>query len=419
MVNDIEIINNFSILTDSKLFLWGAGNTGKKIVKELKKIKLNKVSSIIDADPQKWGSNLEDIEITCPKKFAERVKKNDVLIVASIYVEEILLTLKEMNINDIKICTVFGLYLAVQYNLSSPCVDALYRVEHNYLYNVEKSRVLINLGIKERVNSVCDVLETLNSPNTIFVFQSGKVGSSTIMASLKWNGFRAVHAHSIGYQTWNLGGILIQEYKQYLEFIKSKPIKIISLIREPIMRDISVFWQLIKTKRLIFAGFLEKDLYESFCKYINIAYSTSKTLDNIDPFTKGRVRWGSQFEWFNEEVKPEFGIDIFESEFNIKKGYSIIRKENTELLLIKLESLNHLEGIIGEFIGADNFTLCNSNEAKNYDYYFAYKEFLQNVKFPQAYFDFYYCDNKYMKQFYSDEELQSFKMRWKKHCYDG
>lgn len=416
MVSDIEIINNFNILTDGNLYLWGAGNTGLGVKEEIEESNFNKISYIIDSDQTKWGSKLGSIEVLDPGTLKEYIKVGDVLIIASVYEREIIAQIDKMKLIDIKLCTLYGLHMAIHLNLQSNKIKESYRRKHKYLYNIDKAKADVFHKSYERIGAVRNLLETRISEKTIFVFQPGKVGSSSIVKSLIKKGFIACTSHNIRYEKWDLGGLLREEYFAYLKYMKRNPIKIISLIREPIARDISLFWQLIRGKRLIYNDFLEKDFYLSFEKYLQFAYGDEKNLQEIPSYIKGRIKWGSQFDWYNTEMLSEFDLNIFEHEFRKEKGYTIIKKGNIELLLLKLEKLNKLEKIIGDFVGVTDFQLYNDNEAKEFDCHCAYKEFLENVKFKRSYFDFYYNENEYMKHFYSDSELKDFYKKWESHC---
>lgn len=80
------------------------------------------------------------------------------------------------------------------------------------------------------------------------------------------------------------------------------------------------------------------------------------------------------FEWFDLEIKENFGIDVYGYDFDKERGFQIIRQDNVELLLMKLEKLDDCQEIIGEFVGAEDFKLIKSNMGNNKLYKFAYNE---------------------------------------------
>ena len=113
-----------------------------------------------------------------------------------------------------------------------------------------------------------------------------------------------------------------------------------------------------------------------------------------------------------------FGIDVFEYPFDKEKGYSIIKKDNIEVLLMKLEKLNGLEQIIGRFAGAPHFKLINANIGEKKQYAYLYKDVKDTMKIPREVFDFYYKGNPRMDHFYSEEEKAAFLKKWEKNIVD-
>ncbi|GAB0120261.1 hypothetical protein Acid7E03_43330 [Acidisoma sp. 7E03] len=123
---------------------------------------------------------------------------------------------------------------------------------------------------------------------------------------------------------------------------------------------------------------------------------------------------GYQFEWFNKELKAVFGVDVYRHPFDQDKGYSIIKHDHVEVLVIKLEKLSCLEGVVGNFVGRPEFKLLKSNEARHKAYYPLYKDLKERIKIPRELIDLYYADNGYMNHFYSDREKIDFLQSWKK-----
>jgi hypothetical protein len=48
----------------------------------------------------------------------------------------------------------------------------------------------------------------------------------------------------------------------------------------------------------------------------------------------------SWLNWFDNEPKTVFGIDVFSSSFLLDKGHKIYNGNNSDMLLIKLEKLD-------------------------------------------------------------------------------
>ena len=69
---------------------------------------------------------------------------------------------------------------------------------------------------------------------------------------------------------------------------------------------------------------------------------------------------------------------------------------------MKLEKLNSLESVIGEFVDAPNFRLLNANEGSSKIYKYLYKNVREVIKIPRKIADLYYKGNPRMGHFYTE-----------------
>ena len=194
-----------------------------------------------------------------------------------------------------------------------------------------------------------------NNEQPILVYQMGKVGSSTVSETLEKlninNSIYHVHflsdknINDITLRYQNLTKSIVPMHlvrSKYLvkKFdLKKDKIKIITLTREPLGRIISDFFQnlyyespelIYKDDKIDYASALEK-VKESILQYdIENEYAAT---------------------WFDKEFKEALGIDVYDFDFGKEKGYQIIKKNNMECLILKMEKLNEV-GIkaINEFL---------------------------------------------------------------------
>jgi hypothetical protein len=272
----------------------------------------------------------------------------------------------------------------------------------------------------------------------ILVYQMGKVGSTSVSFTLKQLGLPnpIYHVHQLTYEGINR---TIEKTKQrlkknrksphlddrnkmytdlYLKYIirhlknnrnlrkrieknlEKIPWKILTLVRDPVMREVSNFFsgfhrhpelmdnkgQLLKEKSLRF-------LEESFAGKFNNPKNWVLT-------------------WFDEEFKKVFGLDVYQFPFSPKKGYSIINSENMRILIIKLERLNQCFGpAIFEFLGKKEVKLIDRNVAKKRFYYSTYKYVLDHISLDHDLCQKIYS-SKYARHFYTPEEIGGFVARW-------
>lgn len=219
----------------------------------------------------------------------------------------------------------------------------------------------------------------------ILIYQPGKVGSICILKTLIQLGFRPFHCHRVMTEG-EFGLAFTKKQKQHI--LNQKLIKAITLVRDPIARNLSAFFH----QNTSYWG---KDSYSfetAKHKFIN--------LYDHAIFEK----------WFDQEIKQLFEIDIFAEPFDKQKKYKIYQNENKEVLLLRLEDLNSIGGeAFKQFLGVEKikFETHNRNKTKEY------LDFLERVRLPEDFIDRIYS-GKLATHFYTEQELNSFKYRWTK-----
>lgn len=179
-----------------------------------------------------------------------------------------------------------------------------------------------------------------------------------------------------------------------LKLLELKSGKIICLVRDPVARQIAAMWQNIHQVQ---------------------RYSATVNFAEIEKYYFPEQFTGGEFSWFDKQMKKVFNIDVFEYPFDQEKGYSIIKKGNIEVLLMKMEKLNDLEAVIGEFLNIENFNLDNENVGSEKPYRFAYRDYKANFKLPKEVLDNVYVKNEHTKHFYSEQERETFYNKWLKY----
>ncbi len=300
--------------------------------------------------------------------------------------------------------------------VTKPLMDV---AEHNYwaakkLYMVKQDRAF-----------------NKHRDDPVLVYQMGKVGSSSIVRSLK-----ALDLDRAVYHTHLLTDELIEETEAsrkkffrtdkhaYLmrpwlnRFLKDKidkgignrRWKVISLVREPLSRNIAAFFEncefvyLPETKQYR----ISSDLYAFEPLLVN-----EKGLDDIVELF---LKWGDHdtpLKYFDKQIKRVFGIDVYASAFDRERGYQVYEGKNADLMVLKLEKLDDCAAeAFRDFLGIENFSLVNANVASQKDYAELYKNIKSFITFPKAYVDRLY-DSRFMSTFYTDEEKTEFLSRWK------
>ncbi len=265
------------------------------------------------------------------------------------------------------------------------------------------------------------MLADFRGDHPVVVYQMGKVGSSTVVASLHALDLKRpiYHVHTLiserirdrrrKYEKMFRNGSPMELRRashlfasQYL----SKRIKrgafgqrwkVITLVRDPIAMNVSSFFQII----------------DYFIPRFFSRYETGQLQveDAIEIFLENYGH-DAPLGWFDIELKSTFGIDVFATPFLASKGYTTYRGTNVDALVLRLESINtSAEPAFKEFLDIENFRLVQANVADDKNYFAAYKAFKQKLILPQAYLDKIY-DSKLARHFYTEEELTGFRRKW-------
>ncbi|MBW4574477.1 MAG: putative capsular polysaccharide synthesis family protein [Aphanothece sp. CMT-3BRIN-NPC111] len=256
----------------------------------------------------------------------------------------------------------------------------------------------------------------LRKNEAILVHQMGKVGSSTIVASLEALNLNTpiYHTHTLNPQyiesrliqlkaegrKLKTGSHMITS--QYLSKVIAKGLngrswKVITLVREPIIRNISDYFQNIDN---YLPNFIDRYKEGS----LKIDEITNNFLENY--------RHDRPLYWFNQEIKEVFNIDVLSVDFPKQKGYKIFANEHLNLLVIRLEDLNRCYAdAFKEFLGIEQFKLTAANVAAGKQYDIAYKEIKDTIELPHWYLEKMYS-SQYVRHFYTHEEIENFRLKW-------
>jgi hypothetical protein len=172
------------------------------------------------------------------------------------------------------------------------------------------------------------------------------------------------------------------------------PLKIITSVREPIAANVSMFFQLLP--------------WYTHDRYRPDRFST----DELIRLFFERYSCGRPLIWFDEEMKFNTGIDVYQHPFEIERGALAFREGASEVLVLKTEtSGEQKEEALSRFLGLDRIRIAKSNVAADKAYAEQYAEFKQRIRFPETFFRTMY-DSKYARHFYDADELQRFSTQW-------
>jgi len=230
----------------------------------------------------------------------------------------------------------------------------------------------------------------VNKAFPVIVYTMGKVASKSIYNSLQqqYDGV-VLFSHSIyeNHDDWKIDYI----YKWATR--DNRPIRIISLTREPISRNISAFFQNFER--------------ETGLKYKKATFSTDELiqifLDNFPHDTP--------LKWFQLRLQKIFGVDVYAVPFP-ESGARTYVHNNIQVLVMRAElDDTEKEILIRQFLEMKDFQLKNDNIGSQKNYANTYEQFKKDLKLPPEYVQK-MCSSIYFNHFYPPEAVQTVRKRW-------
>jgi hypothetical protein len=186
-----------------------------------------------------------------------------------------------------------------------------------------------------------------------------------------------------------LGLYLYREISQ-----KKRKAKIISMVREPISRNVSAYFENL-------------DTYEA----MKSAHTRIKIDELVNNFLK-KYNHDLPLTWFDIEMRSTTGIDVFEHEFPQQQGHHRIISPPFELLLMRHDLDNAVkEDLIQSFLNIRDLTLSKVNVGVSKKYAEVYDTFLHSIQLPEEYIER-MLDSRYAAHFFPKEELDQVRNRW-------
>lgn len=280
------------------------------------------------------------------------------------------------------------------------------------------------LRLHGRVYYQAAMARLLRQPMLI-LFTMGKVGSSTVMKSIRAQGVAQTHRiyrfnfmsesglgllhdlHVNGYGSEELVPASRLQRIRYARLLRQTIhsglipnglCQVITLIRDPVATNLSGFFQ----NNYWWPEELKKDCNKS----------PHKCLETLYEQFFDRYPHDVPLEWLDKELTCVFRVDPYASPFPAEAGYEKYHDRFADVLLIRLEDLNRCgSSALAEFLGIPSFRLVNHNIAEDKSYATLYREFLETIPIPESYLDKMY-DSHFVRHFYRPHEIEAFRRRW-------
>ena len=254
----------------------------------------------------------------------------------------------------------------------------------------------------------------LSRKEPILIYQMGKVGSTSMLRSIRRITINrpVFHVHTLRKDVLDdierlySGREIALGHHYYAGRYLSQKLcarnsekkwRVISLVREPIARNISAFFQNL-------------DLYT---RHPDLDGANPDEIVNVmiqDYLEK--FPHDTPLKWFDREIKENLGVDVYSGSFPAEVGYKIYESDRADLLLIRCEDINKCAiTAIKEFLGISRIEIKNANVGSKKEYNEVYERFKNKIRLPKEYVDEMYS-SQLARYFYSDEELREFRKKW-------
>jgi len=265
-------------------------------------------------------------------------------------------------------------------------------------------------GLRERSRTA---LARLGRTDPVIVFQMGKVGSSSLSASLRAlrpprEVFQVHLLHELDLQEARVRDAYTDPTGTLTQFVKARALAdrlarddrrwtVISVVRDPVERNVSAFFEVI-------TEFVPDVLERDDRGEITVAELAEVFLD--------RYEQSAPITWFQSQMAPVFGIDVLAEPFDRERGWSTYASDRARLLVLRLEDLPRVAvAAVREFLVAPGFTLSSANVGDDKRYADLYRRFKAEVVLPPEYLDRMY-DSDYARCFYTSAEIAAARARW-------
>lgn len=191
------------------------------------------------------------------------------------------------------------------------------------------------------------------------------------------------------------------EARTLMNHFDSRNVYFLSGVREPIALAVSTFFQ----------TYFVPDLPPP-------NYSVEEIRSQIESAKDSWLNWSELDRWFDNDLLVASGHDVFEQPFPRDKGYQVLSKGGSKLLVYRVENMETILDAIAElsWVLPSLLVLQKTNVSHDKIYGETYRNVVKNLKFSDAFLDRVY-GSRYATHFYSASEIATYRSRWSQSQY--
>ena len=244
----------------------------------------------------------------------------------------------------------------------------------------------------------------------VLVYQMAKVGSSTVTSALQSvGGLNVFQTHLMNPETIRLLRAKVRRrgltrFQMDIDIIgrtlyegiirPGVKAKIVTLVREPIGRNLSLYFQNLDV------------LWQTAAAHEHV--ELARLLDEFH----SRFDHYRAVSWFDREFEPVLGVDVYRYDFPREAGHLRIDAGRYDILIMKSTLADASKAkCLEEFLGIEGLSLVPKNVSAEKPYGATYRKFLDAVEFSEGYVND-MLDSKFTRHFFSPEEIAALRAKW-------
>lgn len=286
------------------------------------------------------------------------------------------------------------------------------------LWKLRPVQSLHNLRRAHRDAALLDPRHPERAP--ILVYQMAKVGSTSVHATLEALDpprRPCLKVHFLSEQgarreralDRRVGGLVYVSYygalavalgERLRRFGRSFQLPVVSLVRDPIARQVSGLFQSPDFARVALRDRSGRFDVDRVVSYLEERFRTADPCGGAD-------------RWFDEELAQVFGIDVFEKPFPRERGYTILRGSRARVLLLRVEDLDRTlgPGLLELLDLPKQPPIVRSNVRERTADAAEYAEVLERFRLPREVVEGIYS-RRLVRHFYTEARIAAFRRRW-------
>lgn len=256
------------------------------------------------------------------------------------------------------------------------------------------------------LKKIINTYRIFSDEDALLIYQMGKVGSTALEKSLP----KAIHIHTL-YGTYlcefyhklryrtlisRLKCSAVQKAKRIIIKRRNK-IKIITLVRDPLNRDISHYFQDIQYWLTLHNLNAKADIRD-------------ENIDALVDCFEHTYNFDYARNWFENEVSRFCKMNVTDIEFDKVRGIGYLNKGKFEILVIRMDKLDGLEDEISKFANK-KIVMRRVNDSSKKWYSEAYKDFRTRYVPSDDVLNKIFS-SPWLAAFFSSEDIES----WKKEA---